>query len=159
MFKDPTGRFQILTAAHARIWPVVESAGFSTKDLSESDRNFVLAYMADSEINSNGMYALWFNSHGFLDTPEVVSAFRAIGAPRSAQIVDRFVRVSRHIPIISNIRLRSIQMGFLSLLWPDDDRLSSEYFDSGEDLDDLLIAHLTKPAEHDEGGKASPATS
>ena len=110
--------------------------------MTKSDRTFILAYMADSAINSDGVFSLWFNNHGLLDTPEVAEAFRTIGAPKSASVIQRFVEVAGGVDQEIDIEARMDQMELLSCSWPDSDELDESYYGSGEDIDELLIAHI-----------------
>ena len=150
MFEDPTGRFQILSEEYERVFGILEESGYTVEGMTEPDRTFILAYMADSAINSDGVYSLWFNNHGLLDTPEVVEAFRAIGAPNSASVIQCFVEAVSGVDQEADIEARSEQMELLSRSWPDSDELDDAYPGSGEDIDDLLIDYIQKHrrAEH-----------
>ena len=100
--------------------------------------------MADSAIHSDGIYSLWFNNHGLLDTAEVVDSFQAVGALGRAKVIESFVRAASHVPREADIVARSKQMRKLSRSWPDDDELSEDYFSCCEDMDDLLISFLAR---------------
>lgn len=100
--------------------------------------------MTDSAINSDGIYSLWFNNHGLLDTAEVVGAFREVGSHKRAAVIDSFVRVAGHILRDADIVARSKQMEKLAARWPDNDELSEKYYSCDDDLDDLLLAFLDR---------------
>jgi Domain of unknown function (DUF4375) len=144
MFEDPTGRFQRLSAEYSRTFNAFERAGYSLDVLSPPQRVFLLVFMADSAINSDGIYSLWFNNHGLLDTPEVVDSFRAVGAQTRGEVIDTFIRVAGHIATEADIDARAEQMERLASEWPDDDDLSEKYYDCDDDVDDLLLAYLNR---------------
>jgi Domain of unknown function (DUF4375) len=144
MFEDPTGRFQLLSAEYSRTFDAFERAGYSLDVLSPTERVFLLVFMADSAINSDGIYSLWFNSHGLLDTTEVVDSFRAVGAHTRAAMIDSLVQVAGHVPPESDIEARVEQMESLASGWPDDDDLNEQYYTSEDDMDDLLLAFLDR---------------
>lgn len=144
MFDDPTGRFQLLSAEYSRTFDAFERAGYSLEVLSPTERVFLLVFMADSAVNSDGIYSLWFNDHGLLDTPEVVDSFRVVGAHTRAAVIDSFVRVAGHIPTEADIAARAEQMESLASEWPDDDELNEKYYTCDDDMDDLLLAFLER---------------
>lgn len=151
MFEDPTGRFQILSQECERVFGILEQSGYTVEGMTESDRTFILAYMADSAINSDGVYSLWFNNHGLLDTPEVAEAFRTIGAPKSASVIQCFVAAVGGVDREVDIEARVEQMELLSRSWPDSDELNEAYPGSGEDIDDLLIDFIKKHRRAESG--------
>jgi hypothetical protein len=149
MFDDPTGRFQRLSAEYSRTFDAFERAGYSLDALNPTERVFLLVFMTDSAINSDGVFSLWFNNHGLLDTAEVVESFREVGSRKRAAVIDSFVWVAGHIPRELDIDARSKQMEKLAARWPDDDELNEKYYGCDDDVDDLLLAFLdrTKTAE------------
>jgi hypothetical protein len=144
MFEDPTGKFQILSGEYSRLEQIFEESGYTTDQLNHKEKTFLLVYMTDSAINSDGIFSLWFNNHGLLDTPDVPKAFQEIGAPVSARIIEEFVRHAQNTPCPQNLQERAEHADDLCKDWPDSEELDQEYYGKEEDIDSLLISFLSK---------------
>ena len=57
------------------------------------------------------------------------------------------MRHAEAVPCPKDIEERVSQMESLSVDWPDSDELDQSYYESGENIDDLLIAYIKKNTE------------
>jgi hypothetical protein len=64
MFDDPTGRFQIISEEFKSVTSIFEKVGSRTEGLTPGEKFFLLVFVTDNAINSNGIYSLWFNYKG-----------------------------------------------------------------------------------------------
>jgi hypothetical protein len=64
MFDDPTVRFQIISEEFKSVTSIFEKAGSRTEGLTPGEKFFLLVFVTDNAINSNGIYSLWFNYKG-----------------------------------------------------------------------------------------------
>jgi hypothetical protein len=64
MFDDPTVRFQIISEEFKSVTSIFEKAASRTEGLTPGGRVFLLVFVTDNAINSNGIYSLWFNYKG-----------------------------------------------------------------------------------------------
>jgi len=116
------------------------------RDLSPPERNFLLVWELESEVNNGGFHQYFHNSSGAL-APDVVGALKAIGAEATAELAQRALHVvGDAIASWSDDAARQRSVKSLS---PQArqflDELDQQYYACPEDLTPLLYNYV---AEH-----------
>jgi len=113
-----------------------EEVGFD--GLTESERVYFLVQLADAEVNNGGFHAVCYNPTGEYGT-RFVDAFRAIGATGKASLFDNLNSVFGADGLPEDFRVREAAHSALSKSESANiDELDTKYFDSDEQIDDLL---------------------
>jgi hypothetical protein len=125
-------------AAASRVCADVAATGLSALSLEE--QVLFLVWIGDGEVGNGGMHAVCYNSAGaYLN--RLPGAFRAIGAPRKAELVESLSRAFGPGGPSLDDEIRGRQHESLSRTAVEEiDRLDDLYFSSGEDVGDLLVA-------------------
>lgn len=74
------------------------NANVSFQNLSEAERNFVFIDIFESEINNGGLYGFFYNTSGEF-AHEVLQAFTAVKAFKTADVIDKALRLFPEMPV------------------------------------------------------------
>lgn len=112
------------------------------QSLSEPEQNFVFIDIFESEINNEGLYGFFYNTSGEF-SHEVLQAFMAIKATKTAEALDKALRLFPELPVPKDILFRRQFMEKLKIedleAWSN---LELDLVNSKEDIVDLMITYI-----------------
>src|SRR5215217_5286736 len=116
--------------------------GDDLSHLSQPQRDFHYIQELEREVNNGGFYQYFFNSSG--DTAnEVVKALKAIGANRTAEIVQKALDQfpDKEVPRYRNARQHILEQieELADPVWED---LSQQFFEYNDELNELNIQYI-----------------
>lgn len=107
-------------------------------------RTFFYVLFADNEINNGGFAQYFFNGNGVY-AEGAVGAFQKIGAPKKAELL-AYVMASfpdgKYPKTIDEYSALIVDDNTDKIAFLDDKRINDGYYDSNENINELLVTHV-----------------
>ena len=115
----------------------------SLENLTESEKTFVYVDILEREVNNGGFDQFFYNSSGEF-THEILEAYQKIGADKTADLINRAIKLFPTLPVPKNWELRQeilLEKESNSELW---NELDSEFYKYEDNISDLIINFVKK---------------
>ena len=145
-FQLPTNTEIVLKIGEI-IWKKTELSDDNYSNLSEAERVFVFVDILEGQVNNGGFDQFFFNSSGEY-TYEIVSAYEAINAYKTAELVKSAIKLFPVSPVPKDtVTRREAMQNLEERISEEWDKLDTIFYGNNENVADLLLEYIKTNAE------------
>jgi hypothetical protein len=115
----------------------------SLENLTESEKTFLYVDILEREVNNGGFDQFFYNSSGEF-AHEILDAYQKIGAEKTADIINRAIKLFPTLPVPKNWEARQdimLAKESNSFLW---NELDTEFYKYEDNISELIIKYVEK---------------